>query len=65
MGADVHALVYYNSFNLWGWLDYLPHDVKSQLNVFSGDICEPYFVRSAIKKCDVVFHFLNYADVLI
>ncbi|WP_419875565.1 NAD-dependent 4,6-dehydratase LegB [Candidatus Pristimantibacillus sp. PTI5] len=55
-GHDVRAFVYYNSFNSWGWLDQAPQDIKESLDVFSGDIRDPYGVRAAMKSCDVVLH---------
>lgn len=55
-GYDVRAFVYYNSFNSWGWLDSLPEDIKSRLDVVSGDIRDPYFVRKAMEGIDCVFH---------
>jgi NAD dependent epimerase/dehydratase len=55
-GCQVKAFVYYNSFNSWGWLDSLPKDVKDKLEIFSGDIRDPYGVRTAMLGVDVVFH---------
>ncbi|MGC5324879.1 NAD-dependent 4,6-dehydratase LegB [Brevibacillus sp. SYSU BS000544] len=55
-GHDVKAFVYYNSFNSWGWLDHSPKDIKENLEVFSGDIRDPYGVKEAMKGCDVVMH---------
>lgn len=56
MGVDVRAFVFYNSFGSWGWLDSLPEPVKKSLDVFAGDVRDPYGVRAAMKGCDVVFH---------
>lgn len=55
-GADVRAFVYYNSFNSWGWLDQGSPEVRAALDVFAGDIRDPYGVRAAMKGCDVVMH---------
>ncbi|MCK5541288.1 MAG: NAD-dependent 4,6-dehydratase LegB [Desulfobacterales bacterium] len=55
-GCQVKAFVYYNSFNSWGWLDYLPKETKNEVEVFAGDIRDPFGVSTAIKGCDVVFH---------
>ncbi len=55
-GHDVRALVMYNSFNSWGWLDTAPADMRGQLDVVSGDIRDPYGVRQAMRGCDVVLH---------
>ncbi|HSL02548.1 MAG TPA: GDP-mannose 4,6-dehydratase, partial [Nitrospiraceae bacterium] len=55
-GYDVRAFVYYNSFNSWGWLDYSDKRIKDSIEVFAGDIRDPYGVRTAMKGCDVVLH---------
>lgn len=55
-GCDVRAFVYYNSFNSWGWLDTLPPEVISELDVFHGDVRDPNGVFESMKECDVVFH---------
>ncbi|WP_411502691.1 NAD-dependent 4,6-dehydratase LegB [Brevibacillus centrosporus] len=55
-GYDVKAFVYYNSFNSWGWLDHLPKDVLKQSEIFSGDIRDPYGVKTAMQGCDAVLH---------
>ena len=55
-GYDVKAFVYYNSFNTWGWLDTLPKNKLSEINIFSGDIRDPNGVREAMKGIDMVFH---------
>jgi NAD dependent epimerase/dehydratase len=55
-GACVKAFVYYNSFNNRGWLDTFPKDLLSMLEIFSGDIRDPYGVKEAMKGCEVVFH---------
>lgn len=55
-GNDVRAFVLYNSFNSWGWLDHSDAEIKRSLDVFSGDIRDPYGVKQAMKGCDVVLH---------
>ena len=60
-GYDVRAFVYYNSFNSWGWLDQSPHNIKSQIDIFSGDIRDPYGVKEAMKGCT---HVLNLAALI-
>lgn len=55
-GYDVKAFVYYNSFNSWGWLDSLPKEKLSKLEIFAGDIRDPNGVREAMKGVDVVYH---------
>lgn len=55
-GYDVKAFSYYNSFNTWGWLDTLPNDKLSQIEIFTGDIRDPNGVRTAMQGIDGVFH---------
>jgi len=55
-GAQVKAFVYYNSFNSWGWLDSFPKEKLAQIEVFAGDIRDPYGVKESMKGCDIVFH---------
>jgi NAD dependent epimerase/dehydratase len=50
---QVRALVCYNSFNSWGWLDGLSDE---KLEVIAGDIRDPFFCRKLCQGIDVVFH---------
>lgn len=54
--AQVRAFVFYNSFNSYGWLDSLPKEQLSKIDVFAGDIRDPNGVRQALKDVDVIFH---------
>lgn len=56
IGADVTALVQYNSFNNWGWIDTFSRDVKNNINVVTGDIREYDGLKKIIKGKEVVFH---------
>ena len=55
-GHRVRAFVFYNSFSSWGWLDRSAPDVRSQIEVFAGDIRDPHGVRKAMAECDAVLH---------
>ncbi len=55
-GYHVRAFVLYNSFNTWGWLDHVGADVRSQTEIFAGDVRDPHGVRQAMKGCDMVYH---------
>lgn len=55
-GYATKAFVYYNSFNSWGWLDKSSPQVKEQLEIFAGDIRDPYGVKKAMEGCDAVLH---------
>lgn len=55
-GYKVKAFCFYNSFNSWGWIDSLPNEIKSQIEIFTGDIRDPNGVKTALKDVDIVFH---------
>jgi NAD dependent epimerase/dehydratase len=55
-GCKVRAFVFYNSFNSWGWLDTLPKEKLSKIDIFAGDIRDSNGVRTAMKEIDIVFH---------
>ena len=56
LGYDVRVFVLYNSFNSWGWLDHASPEIRSELDVFAGDIRDPHGVREAMRGCDMVLH---------
>ena len=53
-GYNVRALSYYNSFNFWGWLEDIP--ASSNLEIVTGDIRDPHFVKHIMKDMNIVFH---------
>jgi NAD dependent epimerase/dehydratase len=55
-GCKVRALVHYNSFNSWGWLDSLPPTTLKEIEITSGDVRDPNGMRSAVKDSEIVFH---------
>ena len=55
-GNSVKAFVQYNSFNSCGWLDTLDADVVRAMEIFSGDVRDPYGVKTAMQGCDAVYH---------
>lgn len=55
-GFEVRAFSFYNSFNIWGWLDSLPGDIMDHVEVFCGDIRDPHGVKTAMEGCNAVFH---------
>ncbi|HME44429.1 MAG TPA: NAD-dependent 4,6-dehydratase LegB [Syntrophorhabdales bacterium] len=52
----VRAFVYYNSFNSWGWLDHLDEETVRSIDVFAGDVRDPYGVKRAVEGCEIVLH---------
>lgn len=53
---EVKAFVYYNSFNSWGWIDTFSKEVMKNIEIFSGDIRDPYAVRNAVKDVEAIMH---------
>ncbi len=51
-GAEVRALVHYNPFARWGWLQGRGGDVE----IVAGDVRDGERVASAVRGVDVVFH---------
>jgi NAD dependent epimerase/dehydratase len=55
-GREVRALVLYNSFDRWGWLDAVPEHVRASLDVVMGDVRDANGMRTALKGCGSVLH---------
>tara|TARA_Y100001970_G_C14254663_1_gene874363 strand:- start:6678 stop:7673 length:996 start_codon:yes stop_codon:yes gene_type:complete len=55
-GYDVKALVQYNSFGTWGWLDSIDNKILDQIEIVSGDIRDPHLCNSLVKDCNKVLH---------
>lgn len=53
-GANVKALVHYNSLGTWGWLDQTL--IRNNIEVVAGDIFDRDSVGQAMKGIEVVFH---------
>jgi NAD dependent epimerase/dehydratase len=56
LGAEVTALVQYNSFNNWGWIDSFDKNVLDSIKVETGDIRELDGMNRIVKGNEVVFH---------
>jgi nucleoside-diphosphate-sugar epimerase len=55
-GYHVRAMVLYNSFDSWGWLDESPREIRDAIDVVAGDVRDNGFVRTAMKGQDAVMH---------
>ena len=55
-GRGVRAVALYNSFGTRGWLDTLPADALSSLEVMMSDVRDSHGMRAALKGCDSVLH---------
>lgn len=53
-GAQVRALIHYNSLGTCGWLDTSP--LSNQMEIIAGDITDYDCVTAATADCDIVFH---------
>lgn len=55
-GYDVKAFVLYNSFGSLGWLDNANKEILDNLEIFKGDIRDPYGVRTAVCGCEKILN---------
>lgn len=56
LGANVTALVQYNSFNNWGWIDTFDKNIKDSIEVVTGDVREYDGIKKIVNGQEVVFH---------
>ncbi|HEY8869526.1 MAG TPA: GDP-mannose 4,6-dehydratase [Candidatus Limnocylindrales bacterium] len=55
-GSRVRAMVQYNAFNSWGWLESLRPDVLASVEVELGDVRDIASVRALAEGADVLYH---------
>ncbi|HEY0808168.1 MAG TPA: GDP-mannose 4,6-dehydratase [Pseudonocardiaceae bacterium] len=55
-GHRVRAMVLYNSFGSWGWLETLDTEVLDQVDVVLGDVRDSASVRELVDGADAVYH---------
>lgn len=55
-GYTVKAFVRYNSRNSWGNLELLAPEIRSNIEVYLGNIEDQETVQNAVKGCDTVLH---------
>jgi NAD dependent epimerase/dehydratase len=58
-GAQVRALVYYNSWNALGWLSDVPSEVLAGIEIVNGDVRDPERMRQGVEGCAHVFHLAS------
>jgi len=58
-GARVRALVYYNSFGHWGWLDETDSALMKNIEIFLGDIRDANRASEAVEGQEMVFHLAS------
>ena len=59
LGFNVKALVYYNSFNNWGWLDEIDPKIKKDVEIIPGDVRDYELIKIALKNCNFVFNLAS------
>ena len=57
--ANVRALVHYNSFAHWGWLNDLNKELSRTVELFPGDVRDPNRMLEAVAGVEVVFHLAS------
>ncbi|GAA2415848.1 NAD-dependent 4,6-dehydratase LegB [Streptomyces glaucosporus] len=55
-GHRVRAMVQYNSFSSFGWLETLPEDVLEDVEIVLGDVRDPGSVNGLVKDVETVYH---------
>jgi NAD dependent epimerase/dehydratase len=55
-GSRVRAMVRYNARGSWGNLEFVPKDVRNNIEVYAGDVTDSSSVRTAVQGCEMVFH---------
>jgi len=53
-GADVRALVLYNSMGSWGWLE--KSEYVKDMEIVAGDVRDPHCCNNIAKDIDVIFN---------
>lgn len=56
LGYKVKALVPYNIENSWGWLDHSHKEIKDNIEIISGDICDQDLINKTVNGIDIIFH---------
>lgn len=55
-GHRVRAMVQYNSFSSYGWLETLPGEVMDDVEVVLGDVRDPGSVHGLVTGTEAVYH---------
>lgn len=55
-GHQVRAMVQYNSFSSFGWLETLPKEVLDSVEIVLGDVRDPGSVTGLVKGTEAVYH---------
>jgi NAD dependent epimerase/dehydratase len=55
-GHRIRPMVLYNFLGSWGWLEAAKSNQPANLEIFMGDVRDPYGVRQAMARCEGVLH---------
>ncbi len=55
-GAEVRALVQYNSQKTVGNLEFVPKELFGRMEIVYGDVLDPDLMKKYIEGCEIVFH---------
>ena len=55
-GFFVKALIQYNSFSSWGWLEELNKNEKKKVEIVFGDVRDLSGIKKETKNCDNIIH---------
>ncbi len=55
-GNRVRAFIHYSSRSSWGNIETLPKEIKGEIEIFLGDITDPFSVKKAVQGSETVFH---------
>ncbi|MEV4924288.1 SDR family NAD(P)-dependent oxidoreductase [Streptomyces roseoverticillatus] len=55
-GHRVRAMVQYNSFSSYGWLETVPDEVMDNVDVVLGDVRDPGSVQGLVTGTEAVYH---------
>lgn len=58
-GYEVKALILYNSFNSWGWIENCSKEIKNNIEIVFGDIRDSNLIVDLMKGCDAVIHLAS------
>jgi NAD dependent epimerase/dehydratase len=62
-GADVRALVYYNSWGQIGWLSDVAPAIRGEVEIFAGDVRDADRMQQGVSGCDYVFHLASLVGI--
>ena len=57
LGYSVKTILPYNIDNSWGWLDYSDKQIKKNINVLLGDICDQNLINKETKNYENIVFF--------